>query len=85
MPQSFITIALITTIFLIAFTIKLLLTTTQERFADIREIGTRYICPTRLQNFDIRGDIPIPRNDWAVYNSSIGSRHPELCKYNRLE
>ncbi len=85
MPQGFITIGLIITIFLIAFTIKLLLTTTQERFADIREIGTRYICPTRNQNFDIRGDIPIPRNDWAVYNSSIGSRQPELCKYNRLE
>lgn len=52
---------------------------------NITEIGTRYVCPTRNQSFDIRGDIPIPRKAWPVHNSTIGPQHPELCTYSRLE
>ncbi len=83
MAMSVITFSiLVSAIFALTITIKWL---SNEHFDNLPEIGTRYICPTKNQNFDIRGDIPIPRNDWAVYNSSIGSRQPELCKYNRLE
>lgn len=67
---------------LLSFIIKLL---SQETFDNLPEIGTRYICPTRNQNFDLRQDIPIPRKDWSVFNSTIGARHPEKCKYKYLE
>lgn len=55
-----------------------------EKFTDLKQIGTRYICPTRNQSYDIRGDIPIPRKSWPVYDSTIGSFQPELCTYGSL-
>ena len=57
----------------------------KERYENLPEIGTRYVCPTRNQSYDIRGDLPIPRNDWQVNSSTIGPREPNLCVYNRLE
>jgi hypothetical protein len=75
-------VILISAVLALAITIRWL---SNEHFDNLPEIGTRYVCPTRNQSFDIRGDIPIPRNDWPVHNSSIGSRQPELCTYRRLE
>jgi hypothetical protein len=69
-------------VFSIALIIKVL---SKEQFADIKEIGARYVCPTRNQSFDIRGDIPIPRQAWPVFNSTIGPSHPEICTYKKLE
>jgi hypothetical protein len=75
-------IILISAVLALAITIRWL---SNEHFYNLPQIGTRYLCPTINQSYDIRGDVPIPRNDWAVYNSSIGSRQPEFCKYRRLE
>lgn len=69
-------------VFILALTIRWI---SYERFDNLPQIGTRYTCPTRNQSYDIRGDIAIPRNDWPVFNSSIGSRQPNLCRYRRLE
>ncbi len=66
----------------VALIIKVL---SQENFADITEVGTRYVCPTRNQSLDIRGDVPIPRQAWPVFNSTIGSFQPEMCTYKKLE
>jgi hypothetical protein len=77
-----ITILFITLFLLIAYVIHLL---SKEGFTSIKEVGTRYVCTTRNQSFDIRGDIPIPRKAWPVHNSTIGPQHPELCTYSRLE
>lgn len=76
-----ISIFFFSSILLIAYVAQIL---SKEGF-DVTEIGTRYVCTTRNQSFDIRGDIPIPRKAWPVHNSTIGSQHPELCTYSRLE
>ena len=57
----------------------------KENFSEPTEIGSRYVCPTTNQSYDLRGDIVIPRKSWPIYNSTIGSFQPYLCTYNKLE
>lgn len=86
MPRNFIiTISFILIVSLIAFTVKFLQTMTHEQFGEVRQIGTRDVCPTRNQSYDIRGDIPIPRKSWPVFNATIGPSQPDMCRYSNLE
>lgn len=50
-----------------------------EDFCTLPTENTRLDCPTRNMSYDLRGDIPIPRKEWAFMNSQIGPKHPEAC------
>ncbi len=45
----------------------------------IPSIATRVICPTRMQSYDIRQDIPIERHEWRIQNSELGPMNPKQC------
>jgi hypothetical protein len=54
------------------------------RFDYLPSIGTRYICPTRNMSYDIRKNIPIPRKEWHILNSTIGPLDPNICVNNGI-
>lgn len=72
-------IQLITLPIFIAILVYMFYLTYVENF----QIGTRYECPSRNQNFDLRGDIPIERHDWPALNSSIGPMQPSACSFRQ--
>lgn len=42
--------------------------------------GTRMVCPTRNQSYDLRGDLlTIPRVELPANNSGFGALRPDLC------
>lgn len=44
--------------------------------------GSRFRCPTRNMSYDLRGDIPIDRqNVGPIQNSTIGPEDPYACVY----
>lgn len=48
-------------------------------------IPTRYVCPTRNQTFDMRGEgAQIHRTEWPINNSEFGPYDPLICTGKRL-
>ena len=44
--------------------------------------GTRFRCPTRNMSYDLRGDVPIVRQDVGpLQNTTIGPEDPSGCVY----
>lgn len=78
-----------TVIFLLFFVILLLLVIYRilndvERFM-MFNIPSRYICPTRNQSYDMRGDAAvIPRVELPVNNSEFGPYDPIMCQQRRM-
>lgn len=70
------------TILLITALISLLIPSI-ETFMDM-SLATRDRCPTRNQSFDLRGDIPIKRQEMLFNNPAWGPLEPEMCQNRPL-
>jgi len=54
-----------------------------ETFLEM-SLATRDRCPTRGMSYDIRGDIPIKRQEMLFNNPAWGPLDPEMCQNRPL-